>query len=281
MDGPPTVRIKFSMDTGYRLFAAQDFKKDEYIFVEQGHLMGAKFNPADPEDKDCLDTECDAFHAAMVQHPTVLGTTFPELAITHYIADDNHTFMNEALETIFPKAEIRISGEDGAELREYMKQFHQKAAIHEFFREHAFCSPSDLVLPSPLARPTPATAASSTVRIALNDATRPTQKPQYIFSLLSLLSHCCPLFKTETGAETETETKPQDGPNCAWFLGNTHFAKFIGTEGLAIRATRNIKEGEELTVLFPRREKGCDACKKWGKGSTARRWTRLTSALIR
>lgn len=235
--------------------------------------MKAYFNPADSEDKDCLKTECDAFHDAMVEHPTVLGTTFPELAITHYIADENHTFMNTALETIFPKAEIKISGDDGAELREYMEKFHKNAVIHEFFRDHAFCLLGDLEKPPPPARPAPATAASSRVRAALNEATRPTRKPQYYFSLLSLLSHCCPSFKTATGAETETETKPEEGPNCEFVLGNTEqFAKFIGADGLAIRAKRDIKEGEELTVVFPRREAGCDVCKKGGRGSKRRNW---------
>lgn len=232
--------------------------------------MTAYFNPADPKDEECLESECQAFHDAMVEHPTVLGTTFPELAITHYIADEDHTFMNTALETIFPKADIRISGDDGAELREYMEKFHKKAVIHEFFRDHAFCLLGDLEPPGPLARPALAAAASSSVRAALNEATRPTRKPQYYFSLLSLLGHCCPLFKTATGAETET--KPQ-GPSCEFVLGNTEqFAKFVGADGLAIRATRDIKEGEELTVVFPRREAGCDVCKRGGRGSRRRNW---------
>jgi hypothetical protein len=63
-------------------------------------------------DEYCLETERAAFHAAMTRNPKVINTAYPELAIICFINDSDHTWVTEALETTFPTAEVRISGDD-------------------------------------------------------------------------------------------------------------------------------------------------------------------------
>ena len=78
--------------------------------------MKAEFNPVDAMEEYCLETERAAFHTAMTRNPKMINTAYSKLATIYFINDSSHTWVTEALETAFPKAEVRISGDDGVEL---------------------------------------------------------------------------------------------------------------------------------------------------------------------
>ncbi|KAK3330431.1 hypothetical protein B0H66DRAFT_62097 [Apodospora peruviana] len=273
----PAVRIGFVNSTvGYGLFAARKIVKEEYIFHEEP-ILKALFNEKFSSDKRIVDSQYQVYKdmAAAADRPNdkrhnnhfstsdmkALQTAFPNFAAktgvfpphfaaTHPILDndlgmylvhgrfDGSTITREEYEAysaavVVPRVNF-VPTE--ADIRE---------ACLDFFKHYAFEDMRKTVV----------------ARVAGVDAAIPSSSNASsnacIYLLGSLINHCCTHKYTE-----------EKGPNCTWRIGSTGLVRFIRDKHIAVQATRDIREGEQLTWDYGKREKGfvceCETCKTSG-----------------
>jgi hypothetical protein len=97
-----------------------------------------------------------------------------------------------------------------------------------------------------------------------------------VYLLGSLINHCCTPDPTSSGScsassLTRDKHKSVPGPNCSWRIGPSGLTQFVKPRHICVQARRDIREGEELTWDYGKREKGfvceCDTCRDGGLGS--------------
>ncbi|KAJ4390273.1 hypothetical protein N0V85_007388 [Neurospora sp. IMI 360204] len=90
-----------------------------------------------------------------------------------------------------------------------------------------------------------------------------------IYLLGSLINHCCTPPSSSSAYVTRKRT--ERGPNCEWRIGASGLAHFVKPKCICVQAKRDIKEGEQLTWDYGKREKGfvceCATCRDTFMGS--------------
>jgi SET domain-containing protein len=97
-----------------------------------------------------------------------------------------------------------------------------------------------------------------------------------VYLLGSLINHCCTPGPAPSGSACASslkrdKNKNEPGPNCSWRIGPSGLAHFVKPRHICVQARRDIREGEQLTWDYGKREKGfvceCDTCRDSGLGS--------------
>jgi hypothetical protein len=105
---------------------------------------------------------------------------------------------------------------------------------------------------------------SSTLAVATRDAC--------VYLLASLINHCC----TPPCFPLSSKSRSKAGPNCSWRIGPSGLAQFIKPRHICVQARRAIREGEQLTWDYGKREKGfvcqCDTCRDSLMGGLGSLW---------
>jgi hypothetical protein len=105
---------------------------------------------------------------------------------------------------------------------------------------------------------------SSALAVATRDAC--------VYLLASLINHCCTPPCSPFGSKSRSKT----GPNCSWRIGPSGLAQFIKPRHICVQARRAIREGEQLTWDYGKREKGfvcqCDTCRDSLMGGLGSLW---------
>ncbi|EGO52205.1 hypothetical protein NEUTE1DRAFT_125737 [Neurospora tetrasperma FGSC 2508] len=160
----------------------------------------------------------------------------------------------------------------------------QKACL-DFFKHYAFqvkrttaIPPASdiphLPSPSPPVSPTIVTTntlspitSSSTASASISTSTPPTpttNSDACIYLLGSLINHCCTSPSTSSSAYVMRK-RTERGPNCEWRIGASGLAHFVKPKHICVQAKRDIKEGEQLTWDYGKKEKGfvceCATCR--------------------
>ena len=107
---------------------------------------------------------------------------------------------------------------------------------------------------APVSTTTTATPAAATTK---------SNSEACIYLLGSLINHCC--TPAQSDFEYVNRKRTERGPNCGWRIGSSGLAHFIKPKHICVEAKRDIKEGEQLTWDYGKREKGfvceCATCR--------------------
>jgi hypothetical protein len=147
-----------------------------------------------------------------------------------------------------------------------------REAVLDFFKHYAFQVPPN---PNGSGSSTGSGGGSAMVGAA-------STREACIYLLGSLINHCCtpmPAASSSTtssssltgGGKTKNKNRSgqqqqqQPGPNCSWRIGPSGLAHFVKPRHICVQARRAIREGEQLTWDYGKREKGfvceCDTCR--------------------
>jgi hypothetical protein len=290
------VRVGFvSPAIGYGLFAARDFAKDEFIFHE-APMMTALFNEKFSADKNLMQSQVRSYRAVLAGPSRDVATVaFPALAARTGIAPAP---FEEAADILASPAEMgrylvhgRFAGSTVTR-EQYLSYTSRlpvaaapsekdvREACLEFFKQYAF----DVRRAAGAGVGTAAAAAAAAVPGA--GAGAATHRA-CIYLLGSLINHCC--TPQSTGASTTSiscsglikststssakssssrSSSSSKGPNCSWRIGPSGLAHFVKPRHICVQARRAIREGEQLTWDYGKREKGfeceCDTCRSSG-----------------
>ncbi|KAK3936485.1 hypothetical protein QBC46DRAFT_357435 [Diplogelasinospora grovesii] len=261
----PAVRVGLvSSAIGYGLFAARDFRKDDFIFHE-APFMQAIFNEKDSANKENLQTQHHAFKAAVASEDdsAALRIAFPRLAgqTGHApVSFDDAAFDKLGKNLVHGQfAGSTVSREEydryisGLKVASNVKPSEVRQAVLDFFKHYAFQVRHGLGVNTPSAS---FSASSTSIATSPAAAAVGSQSVEACIYLLgSLINHCC------------SSSKDTDrGPNCYWRIGPQWLAHFVRPKHLCVQAKRDIKAGEQLTWDYGKRNKGftceCDACNK-------------------
>ncbi|KAK3397492.1 hypothetical protein B0T20DRAFT_453588 [Sordaria brevicollis] len=290
----PAVRIGLVSPTvGYGLFAARDLSKDEFIFHE-APLMTALFNEKFSADASLMHSQHQAYKAALADGgQDVVTLAFPMLAARNGFPPASW----EAAEPIFSAESAEPDVADSAKkflgknlvhgrfagstitqdeyetyaagVREMLiakptEEDRQRACL-DFFKNYAFQVKRTMIpstiphLPAgPAGGPITPTATATATTI-----TSKTNSDACIYLLGSLINHCCTPPSSSSAYVTRKRT--EKGPNCEWRIGASGLAHFVEPKHICVQAKRDIKEGEQLTWDYGKREKGfvceCATCR--------------------
>ncbi|KAK4035155.1 hypothetical protein C8A01DRAFT_48593 [Parachaetomium inaequale] len=295
----PAVRIALvSPAVGYGLFAARDLGPDELIFHERP-LLTALFNEKFSADRALVLSQVAAYRAALAAHRTreVTAVAFPALAARFAVAPVG---FEEAVQVLEGGMGMNLVGDGGGgegrqfagsrvTRKEYeaytgclkvsgsVSEADAREAVLDFFKHYAFQVP-----------PNPNGGGSSTGSgggggSAMVGAA--STREACIYLLGSLINHCCtpapasssstssssspsascPSSLTGGGKNKDRSGQQQPGPNCSWRIGPSGLAHFVKPRHICVQARRAIREGEQLTWDYGKREKGfvceCDTCR--------------------
>lgn len=163
----------------------------------------------------------------------------------------------------------------------------QKACL-DFFKHYAFQAkrtatvpatsniphlPSSPPPPPPVSVPILPTTAAATTTSNLTPVSTTTTTPiapstktnsdACIYLLGSLINHCC--TPPQSSSAYVTRKRTERGPNCEWRIGASGLAHFVKPKHICVQAKKDIKEGEQLTWDYGKREKGfvceCATCR--------------------
>lgn len=106
-------------------------------------------------------------------------------------------------------------------------------------------------------------SVSATATATAPTETNKTSSDACIYLLGSLINHCCTPPASSSAYVTRKRT--EKGPNCEWRIGASGLAHFVEPKHICVQAKRDIKEGEQLTWDYGKREKGfvceCATCR--------------------
>ncbi len=231
---------------GLGVFAVRPISKGEFIIHERP-VIAAVFNEKDSDNTSDMKLQEEAVRDALSGTGSVrlaVALAFPRLA-----ADTGLPLVPLEIAGAPPLEAVGVMLAHGglqptpaAGIKEYLQyvssipvsekptRSRRRQVSRDFFKHYAF-----QVRP-----PKPAAKA-------------PSLEPSKacIYLLGSLINHCC---------------SGNPGPNCEFQIGPGGLAKFIENDAIAIRATRDIMVGEELTINYGKRRKGfdcqCESCAK-------------------
>ncbi|KAK4230745.1 hypothetical protein QBC38DRAFT_22411 [Podospora fimiseda] len=236
------VQVGFaSHDIGFGLYAARDFKKDEYIFHE-APVIQAKYNEfrplnnpqgqldalLHPDSRDVIDLIIAAYPKLSVlwhrmPHPwqdaqPILGDTLGSRIV------DRQGMLGEPLfreEEYSIYTEPLLSELQHRGVKRELKEAQEIAS--NFFRYYAFRPP------------------------ALHNGAADVDASIYL--LASLMNHrCMPERDPASGvAPTHDADNKPIGPNCTFRIGPQGLTKFVQPSAIVVQARRDISKGEELT----------------------------------
>ncbi|KAK3949368.1 hypothetical protein QBC32DRAFT_349279 [Pseudoneurospora amorphoporcata] len=120
-------------------------------------------------------------------------------------------------------------------------------------------------VPVPISPKTTAATTNTLTPVSIT-ATQPpakTNSDACIYLLGSLINHCC--THRQSSSANVTRKRVERGPNCEWRIGASGLAHFVKPKHICVQAKRDIKEGEQLTWDYGKREKGfvceCATCR--------------------
>ncbi|KAH6854517.1 hypothetical protein B0I37DRAFT_32809 [Chaetomium sp. MPI-CAGE-AT-0009] len=282
----PAVRIRLvSPAVGYGLFAARDLARDELVFHE-APLLTALFNEKFAADRALVASQLAACRAALAAHPEVVAVAFPGLAAR---------FGGVAVPVGWEVARGVLNGDwegdgegggggmgmnlvvDGAggrpqfagaavTQREYeaytarlrvggtVSEADAREACLDFFKHYAFQVPPGGGSGS---------AAGKGDGCGSGMAGAASTRQACVYLLGSLINHCCTPGPAASGSSSVSslirdKNKSVPGPNCSWRIGPSGLAHFVKPRHICVQALRDIREGEQLTWDYGKREKGFD-----------------------
>ena len=280
----PAVRVGLvSTAVGYGLFAARDFAQGEFIFHE-APLMTALYNEKYAADSRLVNSQHQAFRTAAARQSHLLHVAYPRLAASNGIAPLPYDEADERLSSQCLGVNL-VQGQFAGstvtreqyeaycgqlKVNEHPTEDDSRKASLDFFKHYAFQVPRE--------RP-----------IAGRQVGNITDKA-CIYLLGSLINHCCTPTgyhqsrsgsgagagagggsgKTGSGSGAlagngNAKSKDLAGPNCTWRIGKSGLARFVLPRHICVEALRPIKEGEQLTWDYGKRDKGfvceCETCK--------------------
>lgn len=116
---------------------------------------------------------------------------------------------------------------------------------------------------SQTSNPSSVSTAATATATAPTEANKTTNSDACIYLLGSLINHCCTPPSSSSAYVTRKRT--EKGPNCEWRIGASGLAHFVEPKHICVQAKRDIKEGEQLTWDYGKREKGfvceCATCR--------------------
>jgi hypothetical protein len=250
-----------SAAVGYGLFAARDFKKDEFIFHE-APILSALFHEADSENLTLMRGQLTAYRNAVAENSDELITAYPVLAASHGVTPVSFDTADGVLKgSTLGKFLVHGRYAGSAITKGEYEAFTAKIQVADdpsendcrlasrnFFRHYAFDAGKDSqgVLPG----------KSKPI------ATQPHNACIYLLG--SLVNHCC-TPKTPRRPKSAEELQVPDGPNCSWRIGPQGLAKFVLKRHICVQARRDIKEGEQLTWDYGKQDLGfmceCSTCR--------------------
>ncbi|KAK3693937.1 hypothetical protein B0T22DRAFT_56257 [Podospora appendiculata] len=275
----PAVTVGLVSPTvGYGLFAARDIGKNEFIFTE-APLMTGLYNEMYVADPSLVHSQHQAYREALAHSRFELNTAFPLLAARNGFHPLSYNEAQRVLVTTIGKN--LIHGRLGAttvsqvEYESYSSRFHvaefpleedSRRAALDFFKHYAFQARRRGLLgrslaggigrSSPLDPPASAVAAADAVGLT---TANPSTNEACIYLLGSLINHCC----TPAGGGAPDAWL---GPNCEWRIGSSGLAQFVPPRHICVQARRAIKQGEQLTWDYGKREKSfvceCANCRR-------------------
>ncbi|EAQ89235.1 hypothetical protein CHGG_05854 [Chaetomium globosum CBS 148.51] len=307
----PAVRIRLISPTvGYGLFAARDLARDELVFHE-APLLTALFNEAFAADRALVASQVAACRAALAQHRHVMAVAFPGLAGRFGVRGVEWELPIGILGVVDGDGGGGGGGEGeggegmgmnlvvdggaggeggrpqfaGAEVtqREYeaytarlrmggsVSEVDAREACLDFFKHYAFQVPPGGGSGSAAV----GNGGEGGLGNGMTGAASTRQACVYLLG--SLINHCCtpgPTFSSSVCASSSLgrdKNKNEPGPNCSWRIGPSGLAHFVKPRHICVQARRDIREGEQLTWDYGKREKGfvceCDTCREGGLSS--------------
>ncbi|KAL2153980.1 hypothetical protein VTH82DRAFT_2656 [Thermothelomyces myriococcoides] len=290
----PAVRIGLvSPEIGYGLFAARDLAPDEFVFHE-APLLRAPFNEKFAADRALVLAQTAACRAALAAHRDLVAVAYPALAARLGVSPLPWEEARRVLEsgalgmnlvgggggsgsggatvqfagaTVTQEeyeaytAGIQVNGGGGSDGGSSgggrLSESEARQACLDFFKHYAFQVPP---------KGSPSTANGGAVNMMMSPAST---REACIYLLGSLINHCCTpppsasSSSTSLGKGKNKGTPP--GPNCSWRIGPSGLAHFVKPRHICVQARRAIREGEQLTWDYGKREKGfdcqCDTCR--------------------
>ncbi|KAL2159243.1 hypothetical protein VTH06DRAFT_2676 [Thermothelomyces fergusii] len=267
----PAVRIGLvSPEVGYGLFAARDLAPDEFVFHE-APLLTAPFNEKFAADRALVLAQTAACRAALAAHRDLVAAAYPALAArlgvpplpwdeAKRVLDGGGLAMNlvgggaaaqfaghSVTQAGYEAYTAGIRGRGGGRVSEAAA----RQACLDFFKHYAFQVP-----------PKGSAGAGGVGALANVASTR----EACIYLLGSLVNHCCsPPPSSAPSLVRGKHRGPPPGPNCSWRIGPSGLAHFVRPRHICVQARRAIREGEQLTWDYGKREKGfdcqCDTCR--------------------
>ncbi|KAH6630820.1 hypothetical protein B0J18DRAFT_408013 [Chaetomium sp. MPI-SDFR-AT-0129] len=291
----PAVRLRLvSPAVGYGLFAARDLAADEFIFHE-APLLTALFNEKFAADRALVQSQAASYRAALAAHRDVVAAAYPGLAaraagvvpggyeeVMRVLREGGGLGMNLVGGTV-GKGEGVGKQYAGAEVsREEYEAFvaglkvpsagvteaDTREACLDFFKHYAFQVPASNSTTGGASGGggggggAGGGAAGGTSGNAMVGAASTGEACIYLLG--SLINHCC----TPPPATTTSKRKKngETGPNCTWRIGPSGLAHFVKPRHICVQARRAIREGEQLTWDYGKREKGfdceCETCRE-------------------
>ncbi|AEO65373.1 uncharacterized protein THITE_56443 [Thermothielavioides terrestris NRRL 8126] len=287
----PAVRVGLVSPTiGYGLFAARDFAKDEFIFHE-APMMTALFNEKFAADQTLVQSQVAAYRAALASHPAT-AVAFPVPAARFGIAPpafDRAAAVLASGELGRNLAHGRFAGSTvtrdqydayvaGIKAVEKPSEADARDACLDFFKHYAFevggrGAGSGVAAAAAAASSFSASASSSSSSSSCPASSASVTREACIYLLGSLINHCCTVPASSSGflgssgkrSSSSSLSGTEQGPNCCWRIGPSGLAHFVKPRHICVQARRAIREGEQLTWDYGKREKGfvceCDTCR--------------------
>ncbi|KAL2178486.1 uncharacterized protein P884DRAFT_197463 [Thermothelomyces heterothallicus CBS 202.75] len=278
----PAVRIGLvSPEVGYGLFAARDLAPDEFVFHE-APLLTAPFNEKFAADRALVLSQTAACRAALAAHRDLVAVAYPALAArlgvpplpweeARRVLEGGGLGMNlvvggsgggdGGLTTQFAGASVKQAEYEaytaGIKVSASVSEADVRQACLDFFKHYAFQVPP---------KGSGGAAGVGGVSALMNAAST---REACIYLLGSLVNHCCtppPSASSSSASLVKGKNKgPPPGPNCSWRIGPSGLAHFVRPRHICVQARRAIREGEQLTWDYGKREKGfdcqCDTCR--------------------
>ncbi|KAK3372556.1 hypothetical protein B0H63DRAFT_527391 [Podospora didyma] len=237
----PAVKLGLvSPRIGYGLYAARNIKMNEVIFTERP-FISALWNETGSTESSLLSTQWRSCRTALRNHPRVFAALFPTLAGksgTPLISfAEARPIFNEEIgrylsggrfdECVVTEEEYNIYTRS-AEFIPLPRKSALKKACHDFFKAYAFEDQKE--------------ATSHAGRVAFGNG-RGQTTDAHIYLLGGMINHCCRPSPEHRYIHEEEFV----GPNCECQIGRRPLTPFVKDNHLAVKATRDIAEGEELT----------------------------------
>lgn len=257
---------------GYGLFAARDFKKDEFIFHE-GPVLKALFNEASAQDQTLMQGQLMAYRNALESSRDELVTVYPLLAASHGIApptfDDAEPILDgSSLGKFLVHGQFAGSTVTREEYEAFTAKIQVASSPSEndcriaslnFFKHYAFDARKN------------SSGGIFPVGSRAPNAVPGQNYDACLYLLGSLVNHCCTPRMRRRRQERDRESgntgEPEEpqGPNCSWRIGRQGLAKFVLKKNICVEAIRDIKEGEQLTWDYGKQDVGfvceCSTCR--------------------
>ncbi|KAL2199610.1 hypothetical protein P885DRAFT_66539 [Corynascus similis CBS 632.67] len=295
----PAVRIALvSPAVGYGLFAARDLAPDEFVFHE-APLLGAPYNEVFAADRALVRGQTAACRTAIAAHRDLVAVAYPALAARFGVAPPP---WEEAARILEPEGGLGMNlvvggpsksragagagGADGvvprqyagssvtrAEYEAYTANLKVSASVSEvdireacldFFKHYAFQVPPNGSLETGSVGGGGGGGVGGGSAVTGVASTR----EACVYLLGSLINHCCTPTATSSASTSLSKDKRKEylpGPNCSWRIGPSGLAHFVKPRHICVQARRAIREGEQLTWDYGKREKGfdchCDTCR--------------------